>query len=189
MGVERIEQSALPQCIAWYPPLNKEHFIVTANDQFKFKLYNVTTKRCRKTVLGPTYGSPLQKYVHTVDSWDSMLIIARCWAHQWCFASARHITRNIQTGLALTCRTMLTSPHQRELIKQTCIIIIGLHIVEFTTIMITVALVKLKHIDINQFWAIKNCERHYWPFNSATLADFIGVFFLRLKSSSIAVIL
>ena len=32
-STDRIEQSAVPQCMAWYPPITKEHFIVTANDQ------------------------------------------------------------------------------------------------------------------------------------------------------------
>lgn len=32
-STDRIEQSAVPQCMTWYPPITKEHFIVTASDQ------------------------------------------------------------------------------------------------------------------------------------------------------------
>jgi hypothetical protein len=34
-STDRIEQSAVPQCMTWYPPITKEHFIVTANDQVR----------------------------------------------------------------------------------------------------------------------------------------------------------
>ena len=73
----RLEQYAVPLAMAWHPQINKESFIMTVNDQWKYKLYNSSTKMCRKTLLGPTFGSHIKKTVilpETGEMGDEMLI-------------------------------------------------------------------------------------------------------------------
>lgn len=43
MSVDRIEQSAVPLAMAWYPPLTKESFILLSSDQVS---RTMTTTMC-----------------------------------------------------------------------------------------------------------------------------------------------
>eukprot|EP01135_Chromosphaera_perkinsii_P011905 Nk52_evm22s2531 gene=Nk52_evmTU22s2531 len=63
LSATEIEQVASPTACAWYPPICKEHFIMTANSEYKIKLYSTASKMCRKTSLGPTYAGPVNKLI------------------------------------------------------------------------------------------------------------------------------
>eukprot|EP00698_Gefionella_okellyi_P011922 TRINITY_DN3180_c0_g1_i1.p1 TRINITY_DN3180_c0_g1~~TRINITY_DN3180_c0_g1_i1.p1 ORF type:complete len:925 (+),score=187.18 TRINITY_DN3180_c0_g1_i1:141-2915(+) len=60
-----IDQTAVPTAAIFQPPqsseAHNEDIIVLANDQYKFKMYNVTSNLFRKTVLAPTYSGPINK--------------------------------------------------------------------------------------------------------------------------------
>lgn len=58
-----LEKEAFPTACIWYPSNldSKEGLILTANNEYKMKLWNPTTKSSRRTCLGPTYGGEITK--------------------------------------------------------------------------------------------------------------------------------
>jgi WD40 repeat protein len=55
-----IEQEARPSACIWYPkPDSKEDLLLTVNDDYKMKIWNISTRGSRKTCLGPTYGGEI----------------------------------------------------------------------------------------------------------------------------------
>lgn len=62
MTMFRIEKEAHPTACIWYPKVDtKEDLLLTANDDYKMKIWNVSTKNSRRTCLGPTYGGEIVK--------------------------------------------------------------------------------------------------------------------------------
>lgn len=58
-----LEKEAYPTACIWYPGAldSKEGLLLTANNEYKMKLWNPTTKSSRRTCLGPTYGGEITK--------------------------------------------------------------------------------------------------------------------------------
>eukprot|EP01147_Barroeca_monosierra_P003037 gene3037-5819_t len=56
----RLNNGSYPLAVADYETEYSEPFRVTANSDFKFKLYNKSTNMCRQTLLGPMYGDPVK---------------------------------------------------------------------------------------------------------------------------------
>lgn len=62
MTMFKIEKEAHPTACIWYPKVDtKEDLLLTANDDYKMKIWNVSTKNSRRTCLGPTYGGEIVK--------------------------------------------------------------------------------------------------------------------------------
>lgn len=61
-SIFKIEQEAAPTACIWYPKTDQnQDLLLTANDEYKMKIWNVSTKGSRKTCLGPTYGGEINK--------------------------------------------------------------------------------------------------------------------------------
>lgn len=60
-----IEQECIPSACIWYPiNLYKEDVLLTANEDYKLKLWSVMKDQliiCKKTCLGPTFGGPIKR--------------------------------------------------------------------------------------------------------------------------------
>lgn len=58
----KIERESFPTACIWYPKTDsKEDLLLTVNDDYKMKIWNVAdwAISSRKTILGPTYGGEI----------------------------------------------------------------------------------------------------------------------------------
>ncbi|XP_076245455.1 cilia- and flagella-associated protein 251 [Calliopsis andreniformis] len=59
--IYRIEYTAIPLCLSWYPDDGIEKFLMISNSEYKYRLLNDTTKMIRGTFLGPIFDTPVQQ--------------------------------------------------------------------------------------------------------------------------------
>mmetsp|Transcript_5412 Transcript_5412/g.4960 ORF Transcript_5412/g.4960 Transcript_5412/m.4960 type:complete len:276 (-) Transcript_5412:537-1364(-) len=75
----KIELESHPTACIWYPQVDtKEALLLTANNEYKMKLWNPSTKSARRTCLGPTYGGEIVKLLNLdiENSPDKFLVYA-----------------------------------------------------------------------------------------------------------------
>ena len=73
----KIELESRPTACIYYPKVDtKEDLLLTANDDYKMKLWNVGSKSSRRTCLGPTYGGEITKLksLELINNPDKYLI-------------------------------------------------------------------------------------------------------------------
>nr|XP_034188780.1 cilia- and flagella-associated protein 251-like isoform X1 [Osmia lignaria] len=58
--IYQIEYTAIPLCLAWYPELGIEKFLMISNSEYKYRLLNDQTKMIRGTFLGPLFNTPVR---------------------------------------------------------------------------------------------------------------------------------
>ncbi|XP_043588882.1 cilia- and flagella-associated protein 251-like isoform X2 [Bombus pyrosoma] len=62
MNTYQIECEAIPLCLAWYPKLGVEGFLMYSNSEYKYRLLNDITKTIRGTFLGPLCDTPVKHF-------------------------------------------------------------------------------------------------------------------------------
>ncbi|XP_071860274.1 cilia- and flagella-associated protein 251 isoform X2 [Bombus fervidus] len=62
MNTYQIECEAIPLCLAWYPNLGVEGFLMYSNSEYKYRLLNDITKTIRGTFLGPLCDTPVKHF-------------------------------------------------------------------------------------------------------------------------------
>ncbi|XP_011708199.1 PREDICTED: WD repeat-containing protein 66-like [Wasmannia auropunctata] len=67
LRIDRIEQSAIPLCLAWYPESSTERFLMISNSEYKYKLFSHATKAICGTYLGPMFKEPVEHFQILTD--------------------------------------------------------------------------------------------------------------------------
>ncbi|KYQ60114.1 WD repeat-containing protein 66 [Trachymyrmex zeteki] len=75
LRIDRIEQSAVPLCLAWYPVSSIEKFLMISNSEYKYKIFSDATKAIRGTYLGPIFKKPVEHIQILTDKLNNGYVV------------------------------------------------------------------------------------------------------------------